>query len=306
MVQISAVANLHLTTETQNLIQNLSFETVRFHATDPKSVDELVARTGSAEIVLVNPHTIVSSEYLKRCSSVRHIGVCGTSVANLDIDALVQRNVTYSNINDYGDEPAAEFIFMQLVSLLRGVGGYQWKLEPHELMNKTLTIVGLGALGQAIARLAVAYRMHVQYFSRTRREAWERQGLIYGQLNDVLANSDIVVLSVPTNNLIMAAEQFMALKPGAVLLQASIGVISEDDAFRQWIARDGNFAIFDYSAGQSLYLAYKDLDRVIFPQIFAAHTIETRQRMGKRIIENIENYLRSQPSAGDPEGFRTT
>ena len=291
MTKISVLSDVHILDEAKERIQELSSDPVDFPTSQTESIDELVARTNNAEIVLVSPRTKINSEYLDRCPSVKYVGVCGTSITNLDTDLLEQRNTTYTNVKDYGDEPTAEFIFMQLVRLLRGIGDYQWKPEPHELMGKTISIIGLGALGQAVAELALAYKMRVQYHSRSRKEDWENKGLVYGQLDDVITNSDIVVLTVPTDTLIMSAEQFGLLKQGTILLQASMGNILDEQAFRQWIATDGNFAIFDYSAGDSLYLAYKDLDRVIFPKIVAGHTIETKLRLGERIVENINNFL---------------
>jgi len=72
-----------------------------------------------------------------------------------------------------------------------------------------------------------------------------------------------------------------------------MGTVMDDRAFRKWIVQEGNFAIFDYSAGEALYLAYKDLDRIIFPRIVAGHTVETRRRLGERVVQNIQAYLAS-------------
>lgn len=293
MAKISVLADVHILDEAKERIQELSSEPVDFPTGQTDSIDELVARTNNAEIVLVSPRTKINNEYLDRCPSVKYVGVCGTSITNLDTQLLEQRNITYTNVKDYGDEPTAEFIFMQLVSLLRGIGDYQWKPEPHELMGKTITIIGLGALGQTVAELALAYKMHIQYHSRSRKKDWENKGLVYGQLNDIIANSDIVVLTVSTDTLVMSIEQFGLLKQGTILLQASIGNVVDEQAFRQRIAAESNFAIFDYAAGDSLYLAYKDLDRVIFPKIVAGHTIETKQRLGERVVGNINGYLLS-------------
>src|ERR1039458_1809573 len=97
---------------------------------------------------------------------------------------------------------------MELVALSRGVGPYQWRADPCELMGKSLGIVGLGALGQAVAHLALAYRMSVAYHSTARHVDWEARGAANKPLDDLLSESDIVVLSSPTNALVLGAEQF--------------------------------------------------------------------------------------------------
>ncbi|PIR83324.1 hypothetical protein COU19_01165 [Candidatus Kaiserbacteria bacterium CG10_big_fil_rev_8_21_14_0_10_56_12] len=170
MTKISVLSDVHLLDEAKKCIKELSAEAVTFPDGENEDLEALVSRTGDAEIILVSPRTKITQLYLERCPGVRYIGVCGTSLTNLDVNALAQRGVVYTNVKDYGDEPTAEFIFMQLARLLRGVGNYQWKTEPHELMGKAIFIIGLGALGQAIARLALAYKMQVHYFSRTRKK----------------------------------------------------------------------------------------------------------------------------------------
>lgn len=293
MAKISVLSVVHILDEAKPRIQELSSDPVDFPSAGSGDLEELVTRTGAAEIVLIGTGTKISKEYLDRCPSVRYIGVCGTSMTNVDTALLDERGIAYANVKDYADEPTAEFIFMQLTRLARGIGDYQWKPDPHTLMGKTITIVGLGMLGQAIADLALAYKMHVQYFSRTRKDEWEAKGVAFGPLNELLTTSDIVVLTVPTDTLTMAAEQFAALKPGAIVVQASMGKVLDEQAFRQWIATDSNFAIFDYSAGENIYHSYHDLDRVVFPTIVAGFALETRQRLGDIFIGNIKNYLAS-------------
>lgn len=201
------------------------------------------------------------------------------------------RGITLKNVEHYGDEPAAEFFFMRLVALARGTSGKQWRDNPTELMGKTIGIIGLGALGQAMAHLALAYKMHVAYTGPSHKPEWEQQEVQYLEKSELLANSDIVLISSPTNTVVIEAQDFEHIKQNAILVQASVGNCFDRQAFLDWVAKPGNFAVFDYTAGNDNYLAYKDLPNVVFPKIYGAHTHETKQRLGNKVFENLNSYL---------------
>lgn len=289
--KIAILDNVRLLPETQAQIKNLTGNPLVFPDDSQTSEDELIIRTNDAEAVLVSPFTKITQTYLNACPSVKYICLCGTSTANIDLEALTSRSIAFTNVADYGDEPTAEFIFMQLTALARGVGKYQWKDMPHELMGKSIGIIGLGALGKAIAHLALAYRMQVSYFSTHRKPDWEARGLHFNALPAVLASNEIIVLSTPTNVKILGEKEFTLLQPNSILVQASIGCPFDKDAFYSWIEKDNNYAIFDYGVGEDDYQKYKDIPRVIISKATSGYSYETRQRLGQRVIENLQRYF---------------
>jgi lactate dehydrogenase-like 2-hydroxyacid dehydrogenase len=292
MSKLAVIADVHLLPETQQQINQLTGSTLTFPAQDTQpSFEELVERTADADAVLVSPGTKVTEEYLVACPSVKYIGICGTSKENVDLEALSKRNITITNVVDYGDEPAAEFIFMQLETLARGMSKYQWRDYPTELMGKTIGIIGLGALGKAIANLALAYKMKVYYYSNTRKPEQEQLGVTYADKAELLKTCHIIIISTPSNLVALAKDDFVHIQPNAVIVQASMGKCLDQEAFLGWIEQDGNFAMFDYSAGNESYEAYKELPRVIFPKVVAGHTHETKQRLGDKVISNLKEYL---------------
>lgn len=290
--EVAVISDVHLLEDAEAQINDLAGHEISFPKEDTQpSTQELIARTGQADAILVSPGTVLSGGYLQSCPNLKYIGLCGTSKENVDLDAVEAQGIALTNVVDYGDEPTAEFIFMQLVSLARGVDKYQWRDNPVELMSKSLGIIGLGALGQAVARLALAYKMDVSYFSRSRKPDFEQQGIQYHEKQDLLARSDIIAVTSPTNTTAINQDDFSLIKPNSVLLQASMGDCVDRDGFLGWIAKDGNFAVFDYAAGEDNYDAYKDLPRVIFPKIVAGYSIETRQRLGEHVVANLKDYL---------------
>jgi lactate dehydrogenase-like 2-hydroxyacid dehydrogenase len=154
-------------------------------------------------------------------------------------------------------------------------------------MGKTVGIIGLGALGKAIAHVALAYKMDVSYFSLHRRQEWEDRGLRYADLPTLLKENEIIIVSSPTNVEVLGEKEFELLQPGSILVQASAGSVLDRKAFLKWIAREGNYAVFDKSAGEDNYQAYKDVPRVIFADVVAGYTNETLERLYKKVLENI-------------------
>ncbi len=285
-----AVLDYRLHPEVQEQIQALASNKITF----PKErcpETERISRTGDSDIALVTPWEKIDIDYLNACPNLKYIGLCGTSTANIDLKELEKRGIAFSNIVSGDKESVAEFFFMQLVRLTRGVGEYQWKAgEAHELVGMNIGIIGLGAVGQAIAHIALAYKMNVFYFSPHRKPDWEERGLEYKSKRELLGLSEIVVLCSPTNIEVMEAAEFKAMKPGSILVQACGGSPFDKPAFYDWIAQDGNYGIFDMSANEKNYNLYKNLPRVIFSEEVAGDTYESNQRRGQRAIENLKSF----------------
>jgi len=288
-----AVLDYRLTPDVREQIQALASNRVVF----PKSrcpEDELIAQTGDAEIVLASPWDKLSASYFDACPAIKYIGLCGTSTANIALDELKKRHITFSNIVSHHKEPVAEFFFMQLMSLLRGAGKYQWRAEEHELKGKRLGIIGLGAVGQAVAHLALAYKTDATYYSPHRKQDWEDRGLKYLDISELTKSNEILIICSPTNVEVLGKAEFDAMPPGSILLQASAGSPFDKTAFYDWIAREDNYALFDMSAGVQNHQAYKALPRVIFSEAVAGDTYESNQRRALRAVENLKQHLQSQ------------
>lgn len=291
--KIAILDNIRLLPEVQKQLQEMSTNPLVFPDDAEVTEEELIKRTGDAEAILIStdPWIRIGGSYLNACPSVKYVGVCGTSMANVDLEACKNKGVTVTNVKDYGDEPTAEFIFMRLTQLARGVGEYQWKEVPHELMGKSIGIIGLGALGKSIAHLALAYKMHTMYFSAHRKPEWEEKGLGYKELPELLKSSEIVVISTPTNVQALGGMEFNLLQPNSILVQASIGTPFDQQAFFEWIKKEGNFFICDYGVGEKNYQMYKDIPRVLTVKTTSGYSVETRQRLGERVIEKLKNFF---------------
>lgn len=286
-----AVLDYRLLPEAQKQIQAFATNRIVFYS-DRCPESERIHRTGDADIALVTPWEKIDSDYLNACPNLKYLGLCGTSTANVDLEALKKRGITFSNIVSGDKDPVAEFFFMELVRLARGLGEYQWKSgEEHELAGKYIGIIGLGAVGKSIANLALAYKMHVSYTGPHHKVDWEEKSVTYKDLDELLGVSEIVFICTPSNVTVLDTEKFKKMRLGTILVQASGGTPFELTAFKDWVSQEGNFAIFDMSAGVHNHELYKDLPHVIFSEAVAGVTHESNQRRGKRIVENLQSFL---------------
>ena len=264
----------------------------------PPELERLAALAGGVlgeagqdtQILLISTATPLTEDALTTLPALRHVALCGTSYGRIDLDALQRRGITTSNVADYSDETTAEVIFMQLVAVARGYGAVQWRAESHELFGKRLLIVGLGALGSAVAHLGLAYGMQVSHLSRSAKPGWEPKGVRRAARPDAFAEADIVVVTGPTGAALITADDLAQLHD-AILLQASGGRVIDDAAFRAWITRGDNAAIFDLAAGEDVYADYAELPRVVFPRAISGLSDESRQRLGEQVIANVEAAL---------------
>lgn len=296
-----AVLDYRLPLTIQAAIQKFASNTISFPSNRCPE-DEQISRTGDADIVLVTPWEKIDAKFLDACPNLKYIGLCGTSTANIDLDEIAKRGIDFANMKSGGEnsnakaaggkEAVAEFFFMQLTRLVRGIGEYQWKPgKVHQLKGRSIAIVGLGAVGQGIAHMALSYKMNVSYYSPHRKLAWEDRGLTYCEMEKLVKSSEIVVLCSPTNVQVLGEAEFSNMQTGSILVQACGGNPFDKSAFYDWIARDGNFALFDMSANEQNYHLYKDIPRVIFSTDVAGDTYESNLARGQRALQHLEAFI---------------
>ena len=284
--QIATINNLSLSPAAQNEVQTFSQEKIIYYSDDSQSEAETISRIGTADAVLGSWNSTITKKVLDACPNLKYIGICGTSLTNIDVAEVTQRGITLNNVADYGDEATAEFIFAELLTLYRGFGKYQINSLPSELNGKVIGIVGLGAVGKQIARLALGFNMKVVYFSRTRNPDWENRGLVYQDLDSLLSQSDIITLSLPRNLNLIGQREFSLIKPKAVLVNISLGNVFDLPSFVSWINQGQNYFIVDK---QDYLEVIKDLPHVISLPFTAGYTQESLDRLAQKVILNLKS-----------------
>lgn len=243
------------------------------------------------EVVLLATGTPLTAERLAAWPSLRHVALCGTSTARIDLDAVAAAGATWSNVTHYGDDPVAEVALAHLVALARGIGQQRWREHPHELAGMSMVIVGMGHLGRSLLPLMQAVGLQVSYVSRTPKPELDARGVHHGTRDELLPRADIVVLTGPTDTEVLSAADFDLLLDGVIVVQASIGRAMSAEGFDAWIVRPGNFALFDAVAGDDQRRSWAHLPRVRFTDEPAGMSYEARQRLGAAVVADVRRAL---------------
>ncbi len=174
------------------------------------------------------------------------IGKPGAGVDNVDQAAATERGIYVCNTAGSNTETVADHTLGMMLAAVRQIPkldamtrrGDGWKPWPPliggEIWARTLGIVGLGAIGKAVARRAVGFRMKVLAYDPVVDEAFAREvGLDYVPLDTLLARSDIVTVHTPLLNEtrhLIGADEFRRMKRGAVFCNLSRGEVADQDA----------------------------------------------------------------------------
>jgi glyoxylate/hydroxypyruvate/2-ketogluconate reductase len=188
-----------------------------------------------------------------------------------------------------------------------------WRLKQWlgvDVHHATLGIVGMGRIGQAIARRALGFEMRVLYHNRKRiaPELEQRCNAAYVPMDELLAQSDFVVLQVPytpdTHHLIGAA-QLKKMKPSAILINSTRGGVVDDAALVAAL-KDGTIraaGLDVYENEPKLHPEFLKLDNVVLAPHIGSSTEATRKAMAMLAAQNLVAALqgRTPPNLVNPD-----
>ena len=294
--KIVAVDRCGLTPEIVEKINGLSVAPVKLYQDIPASDEEIIERISDADCVLVSWQTKINKNVLRSAKSLKYIGMCCSlydeKSANVDIAEARSHGIVVKGVRDYGDEGSVEFIFAQLIFLLKGMGAHKWRSESTELTHKKMGIIGFGTLGQLVARTALHFGMEVYYYSRSRKLDLETDKVKYLPLEDLVKTCDVVSTHLPRNSKILSAKEFKMMKKNSILINTSLGLTFDKDAFVDWITHDKtSYAIFDGCGYDESVREFKEIDNVIIFNQSSGFTFEARQRLSKKVLDNMIEFL---------------
>lgn len=260
-------------------------------------------------------HPTVDAAVLDRLPRVRVISNFGVGVDHIDLAAAAVRGIPVGNTPGILDGATADMAFALLLAAGRRlVEGDRYARGPNflhydpsymlgrEVHGSTLGIIGLGRIGEQVARRARGFNMTVLYCNRRRRPAVEEAlGVRHVSRNELLAASDYVVLTVPltaeTRRLIGRAE-LTCMKPTAILINIARGPVVDTDALTEALtARRIYAAALDVTDPEPLPRDHPllRLDNVIITPHLGSATEQTRRRMGEMSVENLLAGLAGRP-----------
>lgn len=294
--RIVSVDHTKLTSRARKELQEYSREEIKIYTDVPESEEEIIRRIEDAEAVLVSWRTQLGENIIKKCPNLKYIGMACSlyddESANVAVKYAREKGIVVKGIRDYGDPGVAEFIVSELVRLLHGFGESQWKDMPLELTEQKIGIIGLGVTGQLLAECLLPFGAKLYYFSRSRKPDWEEKGLTYRPLNQLLKEVDIISIHLPKNTRILDQAEFNEFGYGKILINTSLGLPFEIDAFEKWIKGKGNFAIFDGDGKAELSENLQNHPKIICAGKSAGWSVQTRDRLSYKVLQNLKNFLK--------------
>ena len=209
--------------------------------------EDVIDRCFDAEIVLTNK-VVLNKKILVSLPRLRYIGVLATGYNVVDVDAAANLDIVVTNIPAYSTDSVVQNTFAHILAMANRVEHYtmqnrkgRWSASPDfvywdtplmELAGKTMGIVGLGAIGMRVAKLARCFGMEV-YAYTSKASSDLPEGIQKTTFEGLLAVSDILSLHCPLNHAtreIINASSIAKMKPGALLVNTGRGpLVNEQD-----------------------------------------------------------------------------
>lgn len=282
---------------------------------DRTPVELVIERARGAKIVLTNK-TVLEATTLAELRRLRYIGVLATGVNVVDIGAAKQRGIIVSNVPAYGADSVAQMCFAHILNLTNRVGEHAagvaggdwcraqdfcyWQSPQIELTGKTLSIIGYGDIGKAVARLGLAFGLRVLITTRTPPDRMP-EGVHAVDLDQAFSKADILTLHCPlteATDRMVNAERLAQMKPDAFLINAARGQLLDEDAVAEALnsGRLGGAGldVLSVEPPQQTNPLLHAKNCFITPHISWA-TREARSRLMAIAINNVRAFLLGHP-----------
>jgi glyoxylate reductase len=280
----------------------------------PPGRGDLLEAARGAQGVLSTVTEKVDAEFMDAAGDgLKVVANMAVGYDNVDVQAATERGIVVTNTPGVLDETTADVAFMLLLAAARRLGEserilragkWEWwgpKLfMGPDVWGKKLGIIGLGRIGQAVARRARGFGMEILYHNRSRKgDAEEELEARYLDLEDLLETADFVTLHTPlsdeTHHLIGAPE-LEKMKPAAVLVNTSRGPVVDEAALADALAEGRIFAagLDVYEEEPKIHPKLLDLENVVLAPHIGSGSIETRDKMAVLAAENLVAVLRGE------------
>lgn len=273
--------------------------------------EDVLSRIGDYDALLSMFNFKVDDRLMDAAPRLKIISNYAVGYDNIDISAATSRNIQVTNTPDPVTEPTADQAMGLLLAVSRRISEIDRRMRipgeikigllenlGHSLSGKTIGIIGMGRIGQALARRAVAADMNVVYYNRTRLDAYieEKYRAIYMPMDELLSMSDVVSINAPmsaeTHHLIGDAELRM-MKETSILINTARGPLVDEKALvsalqekRIWGAGLDVFEFGDYPLPELLLM-----DNVVLNPHTGTQTIEVRNEMAAYAARNIIHFF---------------
>ncbi|WKN33532.1 NAD(P)-dependent oxidoreductase [Porifericola rhodea] len=275
------------------------------------SRDEIMERIVDCDALLA-ASLKVDQEMIERGTNLKIIANYGAGVDKIDVAFAKEKGIVVTNTPTAVTEATAELAFGLMHSLLRRITecdrhlrsdpDFYWGMMRqhigHSLYGKTLGIVGLGKIGRALARRALAARMQVIYHNRTPifNKFEQESGARYTSLDELLQQSDIVSLHTPltdSTHHMIGAHQLSIMKESAFLINTARGAVVDESALLTYLqeGKIAGAALDVFEQEPKFSEAFKAMDNVVLTPHIGTETIESRTEMTHEAVANLMYFF---------------
>ncbi len=288
---------------------------------------ELIAALRRNDYLVCMLHDRVDAEVINANPNLKLIASMAITPSGVDVAAANARRIPVTNISPLVTEATADLHWALLMAVARRIvegdralrsgifpGSQSLHFVGGEVNGKTLGIVGLGAIGEAVARRARGFRMRILYTKRRRLdEAREAAlGVEYRSLDDLLKESDFVsvnaALSPETVHLI-GQRELALMRPSAYLVNTARGPIVDEKALVRALEekRIAGAALDVYEREPMVEPGLINLANVVLTPHLGSAALDTRERVAGILVDNAISVIegRKPPNLYNPEIYDT-
>jgi len=282
---------------------------------DPPAPEPLRQSLALADALICTLTDRIDAALLAEAPRLKIIATYAVGYDNIDLAAARERGIVVTNTPDVLTDATADLTWALLLAVARRVAeGDAWvrtgawtgwrptQMLGTDVTGKTLGIVGMGRIGQAVARRAEGFRMPVVYAARQSRPSpsatmpWRHL-----PLHDLLAQADFVSLHVPlseTTRHLIGPRELAMMKPTSFLINTSRGAVVDEDALVSALqtGKIAGVGLDVYEREPALHPGLTTLPRAVLLPHLGSATQETRVRMGMICLENIAAWFAGQPA----------
>jgi glyoxylate reductase len=283
----------------------------------PMSQAELAAAMKSADVLVPTVTDRIDASVLSQSGErLKLIANFGNGVDNIDVATALQRGITVTNTPGVLTEDTADMTMALILAVPRRLaegarvlsGDKEWNgwsptwMLGHRIWGKRLGIIGMGRIGQAVARRARAFGLQIHYHNRKRVAPAieeELQATYWESLDQMLARMDIISINcphTPATYHLLSARRLKLLRPEAYIVNTARGEVIDENALIRMIADEeiagAGLDVFEHEPTVNPKLARlaRSGKVVLLPHMGSA-TLEGRIDMGEKVIINIRTFM---------------
>lgn len=280
---------------------------------DNTAQEQVVSRCSDADVIITNKVKLMQPE-LDALPSLKLICIAATGMNNVDLETAAKNGITVKNVADYSTDSVAEQTFTLAMGLIHHSHYYDQYVKSgaysnsglfthhgrpfFEIKGKKWGIIGMGHIGHRVAEIASAFGAEVSYHSTSGKNL--EAGYIHKNLDELLAESDIISIHAPLNEqtkYLIDYQKLCLMKPTAFLINVGRGgIVNEKDlaqALRENLLAGSGLDVYEQEplASGNPLLSPDIQEKLLMTPHVAWASAEARQRLVDTMVQQIKELI---------------